>query len=295
MKRACLVAMLLLVFACEKNAVPSATDAKDTTKDIDATITFSGLITHVLGPYQRAVVVYSTTHPHEVTIHATAFQKEAEDMIKLLPGGNCTGDSCSFKLQYMSLQLLDAKKEPLGGDLTFKDGSFERLVTQLDDIDPVAFKADNLAPAVTRAPEENSTISWGFVDLHGGDASTTALPCHGKILDTATEFSEFSGGTSVHYKKLTGGGFLRVAVAGQKEPHDIPLTGPEIEIEVDNNLNSKDSHFHEYDKLTTAAGHKLPTVKLDEQSPACKKVITESGGVPGCHDTRVNGGGGGTT
>ncbi|HEY0371458.1 MAG TPA: hypothetical protein VGD79_05630 [Thermoanaerobaculia bacterium] len=290
------MAMLLLVFACDKAAVTSesvtagssATAARPSAKDIGVTIKFSGLITYVLGPYQRAVVVYTKTHPHKVTIHATAFKKEAEVMIKSLPGGCCGRASCSFELQYMSLQLLDVAGNALGGDLTFTDASFEDLVTPLNKIDPIAFKTGNLAPVVKGDLEKNSTISWGFVDLRGGDASSTRLDCHGKF-KKAGPFSPFSGGTSVHYATLTGGGFLRVAVAGQEAPYVIPLTGPNVTIEVDNDLKSHRSHFHEYDKLTTVTGHKLPKVIL-ENSQACKNASEERGGVPGCHDTRINGG-----
>lgn len=290
--------MLFLLFACKKNDSTAtgsvATDSSsasvsDTSQDVDATIKFSGLITYVLGPYQRAVVVYTTTHPHTVTIRATSFQKEAEDIVKALPEGDCKPDSCSFKLQYMSLQLLEGEgKQPLDGALTWTDGTFLKLVTPLDTIDPDAFKPENLAPVVTADLEDKSTISWGFVDLHGGDAKSTALVCQGKISENATQFEEFSAGTSVHYRPLKGRGFLRVQVAGEKDARDIPLTGPEVEIEVDNNVADKKSHFHEYEKLTTLANHHLPKVVLDE-SAACRDAIVGRGGVPGCHDTRING------
>jgi len=297
MKRACFVAVLVLVFACTKTetttdsaAADSAANTTTVANDVNATIDFSGLVTHVLGPYQRAVVVYSTTHPHKVTVRDTSLKTEAKTIMSAFPGGSCIDNKCSFLLQYMSLQLLNAKKEPLSGDLKYTDGTFERRVTDLDAIDPVAFTAENLAPEVTGDVKEGSTISWGYVDLRGGEATTTALPCQGRLaVQGTTGFSEFSGGTTVNYPPLAGGGFLRVIATSGGKPmtYDIPFTGPDVLIEVDNNLNSNAPHFHEYDKLTTAAGHTLPNVVLDQQSQACRDAIGGSGGVPGCTDTRT--------
>jgi hypothetical protein len=289
MKHACLViAALLVTFGCgrsERAKQEGATSSATATADVTATVTFAGLITHVLGSHQRAVIVYAADHPREITI--SGISDDGKKIVQEKLGGECPG-ACSFKLNYMSLQLLDGKGKTLTGNLTSHDGTFTSLVPNLYDLDKTAFDDTNIAPEVIGDVKYGSQISWGYFDLHGADASTSALPCRGRFNQTGS-FMEFPAKTTMKFA-LAGGGTLRVGAAkadGMTDTYDIALVGSNVGIDVNNNIQSGKSHFHEYRKLSTAPQINLPPVQLEEQTAACKAAIGPFGGVPGCTCTKI--------
>lgn len=298
MKQVCLVALLLLSFACSKNdavtdtsatATGGATDSRavagettsdpSTASDINVTVEFRGMNTHVLGKYQRTVIVKAPKHPHEIEVPDTA---GVSTIVINDLGGECPS-TCVFDIAYMSLQLLDGSKAPLTGDLTKTDGTFDQFVTNLKDVDPVAFDESKLADDVTGAIQASSTVSWGYFDLLGGDASATALDCQGAIGNSST-FIKFPEYVTVKYT-LSGGGFLRVSTT--TATHDIPLTGPNVLIKINNDVDSGMSHFHEYAKVSKD-NPTMPVV-VPEKTTECDNRIKGFGGVPGCVDTKWEG------
>lgn len=281
MKRTFLIATLLVCFAC-RQTTESTSDAVATTStgssDVEASVTFSGLVTHFLDTYQRAVVVYATGHRRTVRLPITT---DIKTIVEGNLGGKCT-TTCNFDVNYMSMQLLDGTKAALSGDLQSADGTFTSIVTKLSDAHSTAFDKAKLHAEATGAVTANSLISWGHFDLHGGDASATAFKCLAKFEPgTGQPFIKFPNKVTVTYK-LPGGAFLRVIDSSGKQ-YDLPLPGPKVLIEVDNDMSTATSHFQEYAKLSTD-NPTLPKIILDEED-TCKGPIIESGGVPGCSNT----------
>jgi hypothetical protein len=272
MKHRVLVIVLMACLACRQGERVAATTSTGSA-NVNATVIFKGLIAHFRDSYQRAAIVYTTTHNRSIHLPVTT---DIKNVVEKELGGTCTTD-CAFSVNYQSLTLVDGSKTPLSGDLTV-DGSFDALVTKLSTVDSKAFDKSKLQPEAT-AVTSGSQISWGYFDLHGGSATAIPLICLGKFdPDQSKPFFQFPDSVIVSYL-LTGGGYLRVT---DSTDHYIPLAGPNVFIKVDNEIGSSTDHFQEYAKLSTM-NPTLPSIIHDLQG-TCKPPL--SGGVPGCTDAQ---------
>jgi hypothetical protein len=284
MKQVCVAVIVLLsVTGCQKSTEDTkSTSAATTTSssgNLEVSVNFTGLVTHVLGPIQKAVVVKAPDHLHRIKIVGAS--QAAGEVVQQI-NGECHPDSCIFILNFMSLQLLNVNRQPLTDDLK-ADRSFLTLVPDLGDMNASAYSVANLTREAKGEILAGSAISWGTFDLHGGNASSEPMACRGKITGLG-DFRQFPKVTTVKYT-LSGPGILRVTDA-QGHKYDIPLEGPAVSIDVNNNNPaSHHSDFDHFAKLSMVPAN-LPQF-VNETSEACKKAIGEQNGVPGCHDSRL--------
>jgi hypothetical protein len=295
MKHTCVAAALVFLISCKQAPETSNQTAADTSASTSAgtttttapaetqvSVDFTGLVAHVLGPYQKAVIINAPDHDR--TVRIAGVSKGANDVVKQI-GGECIPD-CTFKVNYMSMQLLDGQGKALTGDLTNSDKTFVTLVPDLGDLAASAYEEANLTPEAKGEVKEGSKISWGTFDLHGGDAHSDPMPCQGRIMTGSRTVRPFPKVTTVKFK-VAGPAVLRITDA-MKKTYDVPLEGPMVAIKIENNEpGSHESDFDQYAKLSTAK-FTLPKIEIDKPEQCMKSNVGEQNGIPGCHDTRVS-------
>ena len=293
MKRLCVaVAVLLSVVACkQENGTTDTTASTDSAPtnttavaqtSIDVAVHFKGLVAHVLGPYQKSVVLNAANHNRDIKITGAAASQE--ENCKKLQGGWTAAGTCEFPINYMSLQLMDGTQKAMSGDLKAADTTFASLVPDLNEIDKTAFTDANLTPEAKGEIVDGSKISWGTFDLHGGVATSEAMPCQGRI--GSGQVRRFPISTTVKYT-VAGPAVLRVMTAN-KETVDIALQGPIVSIDINN--NDDDSHQSDFDtyKNLSKLVPTLPAVRQESSQECGGGHPTPQNGVPGCHDARVS-------